>query len=89
MPSMYIRERVQDYARWRTVFDSLSETKKQRGFVSAKVFQDSADANEIIILETWNSLDEARAWAQSAEIREAMKNAGALPPPVILFLDNA
>jgi hypothetical protein len=61
VPFLYTRERVQEYARWRNVFDTLTDAKLKRGFVSTQVFQDSADANEIIILENWNSLDDARA----------------------------
>jgi heme-degrading monooxygenase HmoA len=89
MPYLYVHEKVADYTQWRTVYDSLASAKQARGFIQATVFQNTADPHEVVLLERWASLDEARSWGQSPELREAMKDAGALPPAVFLFLDEA
>lgn len=88
MPYLFVHERVADYAQWRSAYDGLAGTKTQRGFRQSEVFQNASDPNEIVILETWDSIDAARAWGQSSELRAAMDAAGVIPPPVILFLEK-
>lgn len=89
MSQLYIRIRVADYSSWRPVYDSLNDLKSSRGLKGSKVFQNSADSNEIIILEEWTSTETARGWAQSTEIREAMQRAGVVSKPIFLFPEEA
>jgi heme-degrading monooxygenase HmoA len=53
------------------------------------VFQSASDPNEITILTDWRSVDEARAYAQSTELKEGMKNAGVISQPDVMFLEEA
>lgn len=84
-----MHEKVADYAKWRNVYDGLSGAKTARGFRQSEVFQNASDPNEIVILESWDSIDAARGWGQSTELRTAMEAAGVIPPPVILFLEKS
>lgn len=88
MPYLFVHEKIADYAKWRQVYDGLTATKSARGFVATHVLRNTADAKEIVILETWRTLEEAKSWGQSQELRAAMKEAGVLPTPVVLFLDE-
>ncbi len=89
MSYLYVHEKVADYSKWRPVYDSLASAKQSRGLIKADVFQNASDPNEIVLVESWNSLDAARSWGQAPELREAMQKAGVIPPPVILYLENA
>jgi heme-degrading monooxygenase HmoA len=42
-----------------------------------------------VILETWNSLANAQAWAKSPEVHAAIKEAAVITTPVLLFLEEA
>ncbi len=88
MAYLFVHEKVSDYSNWRGVYDSLESAKAARGFQQTSVFQNASDPNEVVILESWDSIDHARGWGQSQELRDAMKNAGVIPQPTILFLEG-
>ena len=89
MAKLFVHHKVQDYLAWRKVFDELASVRAQFGSTGGQVFQSASDPNEITILTDWHSVDEARAYAQSAELKEGMKNAGVISQPDVMFLEEA
>ena len=47
------------------------------------------DPNHITVLLEWDSLESARAFASSDELRERMQRAGSTNPPDVYFLNEA
>jgi quinol monooxygenase YgiN len=86
MVKLFVHHKVQDYSAWRKVFDALASTRAQFGSTGQQVFQSPTDPNEITILTDWNSVEEAKAYATSAELKEGMKNAGVISQPDVMFL---
>jgi heme-degrading monooxygenase HmoA len=89
MTKLFVHHKVQDYAAWRKVFDDLTSVRTRFGSTGHQVFQSPSDPNEITILTDWHSVEEARAYAQSAELKEGMKNAGVISQPDVMFLNEA
>ena len=52
------------------------------------MFRNADDPEEIVVLLEWDSLERARAFAQSPDLRETMERAGVTGPPDIRFLDR-
>ena len=46
------------------------------------------DPNELVILLEWDSLENARQFANADELREAMKRAGVADEPDVYFLEE-
>lgn len=44
--------------------------------------------NEIVILFEWDSLEKARKFAQSEDLRKTMQRAGVIDKPDLYFLDE-
>jgi hypothetical protein len=88
MAKLYVHHKVQDYSAWRKVFDELESVRARFGSTGGQVFQSVNDPNEITILTDWGSVDEARAYAQSPELKEGMKNAGVISQPDVMFLNE-
>jgi heme-degrading monooxygenase HmoA len=89
MARLYVHHKVKDYAAWRKVFDEMTTLRTRFGSTGQQVYRTSSDPNEIIILTDWHNLDEARAYAQSPELKEGMQHAGVTSQPEVLFLEDA
>jgi heme-degrading monooxygenase HmoA len=86
MPALLIRHRVADYATWKPVFDEHGSTRAANGSRGGRVFQSSADPNEVLILLEWDDLERADLFVLSDDLSEAMVRAGVADRPDIWIL---
>jgi quinol monooxygenase YgiN len=85
-----VKNRVEDYAQWRTAFDANAETREAAGATEeVYVMRNAYDPNEVTVIMGWNDIEKGKAFAQSAELREAMKKAGVISQPQVDFLTAA
>jgi heme-degrading monooxygenase HmoA len=89
MAYMSVRHSVQDYKTWKSAFDSNSDLRKKNGEKSYRILRPENGANDVVILFEWDNLDNARKFASSPELKEAMQRAGVTGRPEILFLEEA
>ena len=89
MPYLLVRHRVEDYARWRPLYDEHGATRKASGSAGGRVFRSADNPNEVIILLEWDDLEKARQFAQSEDLRQAMQRAGVVDQPDLYFLNEA
>ena len=88
MSYMLVQHEVEDYAKWRSVFDSVEGLRKENGEKSAQVMRSADNSNSITALFEWDTIENARQYAQSPELKEAMQRAGVTSAPNISFLDE-
>jgi heme-degrading monooxygenase HmoA len=86
---MFIRHSVQDYEAWKSVFDSVSDLRRRNGGKSYQILRQENGSNSLVLLFEWDNLDNARKYAASPELKEAMQRAGVTGKPEILFLEEA
>ena len=89
MPYMLVRHKVEDYEKWKPVFDGHQATRRESGGKGGFLFRNADDPNETIILLEWPDLEDARRFAQSEDLRETMQRAGVAEQPDIYFLEEA
>ena len=77
MSHVLVRITVRDYAKWRSVFDQVSNLRK------------TDSPNEVTLLFEWPDLEKARQYFQSDALRQAMQRAGVQGRPDITYLDSA
>jgi len=77
---------VEDYDRWRAVYDELADFRKQNGIVGDAVNQELDDPNHVIVYHQANDMDSLRAFVDSVELAEAMPRAGVIGQPDIQFV---
>jgi quinol monooxygenase YgiN len=85
MSKMMMRVTVEDYAKWKPVFDGLSKTRKEFGSQGGHLFRSANNPNEITILFDWADVKKAKDYAQSDVLKEAMRKAGVIGKPDALF----
>jgi quinol monooxygenase YgiN len=88
MQHVLVRFKVQEYARWRAVFDENAPTRAAQGMGNGHVFRNSSDPNEIIIVLEVTDLQKARAFVESPELKQAQQRGGVIPPPSITWLNE-
>lgn len=90
MPYMLVQHTVEDYEKWKAVFDEHGEAaRRAAGSKGGLVLRSPDNPNQVTILLEWDSLENARAFANSDDLREAMERAGVTGAPSINFLDEA
>jgi heme-degrading monooxygenase HmoA len=87
MTTLSVHHQVADYAHWRKVFDSMDGQHRRAGMTSVRVLRSASDPNELTILSEWSSLEQAKAWATSPDLRAGMQNAGVSSQPDVAFLE--
>lgn len=82
---MFTRHAVADYGAWRRAYDAFAPTQKKVGVIYKAVYQSADDPNDITVVHDFHSLEQAKAFAASAELRAAMEKAGVKGPPQIWY----
>ena len=88
MAQLLIRQKVEDYSRWRDAFDSNEDMRKAGGGGMTHVFRNAEDEDEVVVFLEWDGLDKARRFADSEDLRRAMDKAGVVGKPEVLFLSE-
>jgi len=89
MTTLFVRHTVADYAAWRRIFDSFAATQKALGVIDKAVYQAADNANDITVTHDFATLESAKAFAGSPELKAAMNHAGVTSAPTIWFATRA
>jgi len=88
MPYLLVRHKVEDYAKWKPIFDQVGATRQASGSQGGQLFRNAHDPNELVALFEWDDIEKARQFAQSEDLRQAMQRAGVSDQPDIYFLEE-
>ena len=79
MPYSLARLKVEDFAKWKAVFDQLSDARKVSGGAKkGTLFRDADNPNDITILIEWDSLENAHKFIESEDVKKAIKKSGVI-----------
>jgi heme-degrading monooxygenase HmoA len=82
------RVTVEDYANFRSTFDGAEAIRKDAGALGSNVYQSVDDPNEVIIEIEFPTVDAAKTWAASQELREVQQRAGLKGTPRTLVVNK-
>jgi heme-degrading monooxygenase HmoA len=88
MAHLLVRHRVQDFKKWKPVFDEDEGRRKAGGSQGCRLFRSEKDPNELIVLCEWKDLRTAHQFAESEDLRQKMERAGVIGKPEVYFLDE-
>jgi len=88
MPYLLVRHKVEDYAKWKPLFDEHAEVRKSMTSKGGFVFRNADNPNEVFVLIEVEDLDTARQFTQSDELRTAMEKSGVIDQPDVFFLNE-
>ena len=79
---------VEDYDKWRKYFDDNIAFRKTHGSREAYIHRSIVNPNEIVLFFKWESIDSARKFFESEEVKEKMKEAGISGDPVLYYIEE-
>ena len=85
----FIRVSVEDFDRWKPVFDEDGVNRERASSRGGYVFRNRANPNELIVLLEFTDAAQMEAFSQSPGLREAMARSGVVGAPDIAFFDLA
>ena len=81
-----IHHEVADYTAWKAAFDSAFDWRHKNGERNCRIFRSAGNVNDLTLFFEWESLEKARAFAASDELKAKMASAGVKDPPRVDFL---
>ena len=87
MPRMIVIHTVEDFNKWKTVFDGQHALRGQFGCTLEEVYQQHQKPNEVLIVTHWGTREQAGNYGQSRELSDAMQRGGVLGAPSVHFAD--
>jgi hypothetical protein len=85
---MLVRHKVRDFDTWKTGYDAHAPKRADSGLAEKYLLRSADDPNEVVILLEAGSLERARAFAESPDLRQKMQEAGVVDKPDIYFLNS-
>jgi hypothetical protein len=89
MVRVIVRHKVADYGRWKEAFDGHLGARKAAGEVGYRVMLSVDDPREVTVFLDWDSLDRARKFAASDDLKQKMQQSGVIGDPDVRFLEDA
>jgi len=89
MPTMLVHHKVSDFMKWKPFFDGHETTRKAAGSMGATVFQNIADPTDVFILMSWDTVENAKKFGASEDLKKVMERAGVIGIPHIHLLTEA
>jgi len=74
---------VKDYVVWRAIYDSAETIRQKAGVTGAEVFRDPKDANKVVIIHRFPSMEAAQAFLSDPGLKAAMEKGGVTAPPTV------
>jgi len=88
MIHVIIRHKVADYGRWKEAFDAHLGARKAGGELGHRLLLSVEDPRDVTLLLDWDSLERAREFASSDDLKQAMQRAGVVGEPEVRFLEE-
>jgi len=87
MPYLMVRSKVQDFAKWKALFEQHADSRKHSGSKGGFFFQNADNPNETFFLLEWDTIEHARNFAGDPGVQAVMAQAGLTDMPNVYFLE--
>jgi quinol monooxygenase YgiN len=88
MVHVLVRHKVADFTRWKELFDSHLNARMRAGELGFRLFQGVNDPRDVTLLLDWDSVEHARQFMGSDDLRNKMQQAGVTGTPDIQYLED-
>ena len=78
--------KVKDYVAWKADFDDYKAGRQESGQHAHQIFCDPDDSNNLVILVEWDSIENAKAFMESAKLRELEQEGHVTDPGETFYL---
>ncbi|MCH7878013.1 MAG: hypothetical protein IH914_01690 [candidate division Zixibacteria bacterium] len=89
MKYLLVTHRVENFDRWKTVFDSHNVAESDTGLRILKLLRDEADPNMVVLFFEMVDADKALAFMNAPEAAQAKDDSGVIGDPTVMILSEA
>jgi hypothetical protein len=89
MATLIVKHRVANFEAWKKVFDEMVPVRAKHGWTGHVVLRDAADPNVVTVVNRVKTIDGAKAYGGSSELRAAMQRAGVQGTADVSFCEDA
>ena len=89
MAYILVHHKIEEYDKWKSAFDEHGGVRAENGSTGGKIFRNADDPNDLFILLEISSIENAKKFAKSDSLKEAMQEASVISMPEIHFLEEA
>jgi hypothetical protein len=82
---MFVRHTVSDFATWKEGYDNAGPMQDAAGVTAEAVYQSADDPNDVTVVHDFATIEAAKTFAGSPELKQAMQGAGVVGAPIIWF----
>ena len=86
---LFVRHDVADFGVWKKGYDSYADTQKKMGVFNQAVYQSASNPNDVTVIHDFHSLEEAKTFVASADLKAHMESLGVKGTPQIWFTSEA
>jgi heme-degrading monooxygenase HmoA len=79
---------VEDYAKWKIVFDEHGTIRKAKGSKGASILSNTTVPDQIVIITEWEDMEAAKNFAEAEDLKIAMQKAGVVGIPAVYYLEE-
>jgi len=88
MPVLMVRTDVEDFDRWKQVFEENAGARTAHGCRRVRRFRSTANPNHLLILFDWDTEENAKAFSSSPQLATTKAKAGILPGLETAFFEE-
>ena len=85
---LLVRHQVRDFAQWKRGYDAHLPKRIEAGLTEKYLLRGTHDLNEVILLFEAQDVNRAKAFAESADLRDTMQKVGVVDKPDLYFLND-
>ena len=89
MTHCLVRHKVEDFTKWKAVYDEEAPTREKAGLKEVHLWRNLQDPSEVFILLKAPDLERTQALISSPAMAESMKRAGVIDKPDFYFIEEA
>ena len=82
-----VLHRVADYDAWRKIYDAFADAQKDGGVTEQSVHRMADDPDNVLVIHKFDTVEAAKAFFASTELKEAVQRAGVQGEPRIEFFE--
>jgi len=83
---LLIRHKVKDYKTWKPIYDGHIGKRTEAGLTEVYMLRGVDDPNDVTVLFEAKDLKKAKAFSESPDLHEKMKESGVIGKPDVYFL---
>ena len=88
MPWIHTHYQVQDFNKWKQLYDATAEVKRRYGWKRYRMFQVVGERTNLVVMDQFDRADQAQAFLASDVWRNTLDQMGVSGTPEVLLLDG-